>query len=66
MFHCDLRADNGTTGRLECTLVFNYKAQNGGDKVVVHSKAKGQGYPSQNWNAFVERAQEAVKNNTKQ
>ena len=60
-FKFDLRRDSGTSGRLEVTIFFNSTEPKETSGVVVHSKKNGQGYTHQNWTAFEQRVEEAVK-----
>ncbi|CDW74421.1 UNKNOWN [Stylonychia lemnae] len=61
LFMFDLRQDPGTTGRLEVTIVLNYKNQSKASKILIHQKSKGQGYPSSNWNAFTSKVNQALQ-----
>ena len=46
-----MKADAGTTGRLEVTIYPN-SLKSSGDGILVHSKAKGEGFPSRDLKAF--------------
>lgn len=67
-FKVQLNQDSGVTGRLEVTIYFNQQdapAEDAKNGVVVHSKAKGQGYPYTDWKGFDARFAGAVTANTK-
>ncbi len=55
----DLSPDNGVTGRLEVTLFPNQKQASDKGGILIHSKAKGQGYVSSDWAGFEKRFEDA-------
>ena len=56
-YHFILDRDAAATGRLEVEI-----SKKGSDKrVLVHSKANGQGWASSNWDAFDQRVNDALK-----
>ena len=55
MFRMELRQDEGITGRMEVVAYFDKKAPSSLGGVVVHSKAHGQGFPSNDWKKFESR-----------
>ena len=52
VFRFDLRKDKDVTGRLEITICTLAKQA---DKITVHSKLNGDGYPESNWISFMGR-----------
>ncbi|CDW76677.1 UNKNOWN [Stylonychia lemnae] len=66
MFKFDLKQDMMISSRLEVKL--QTKSENARKKsskkdqiIMIHSKLAGQGLPYQDWNAFQERLQDAVR-----
>ena len=67
LFQFELRRDPKITGRLEVIIYFNsQKADKSAKTVNIHSKEKGQGIPSDNWDAFESRLEENMKKNATQ
>ena len=60
-FRFELKKDPGVSGRLEVTIFFNSKEAQDKVGVTVHSKSKGDGYCHQNWTAFEQRVDDALK-----
>ncbi len=64
-FLIGMKSDPGVTGRLEVTIYFNTKNPKEGEGVVVHSKANGDDFTYKNWNKFLAKVADAIKEHDK-
>jgi len=55
VFRMELRQDENVSGRMEVTAFFGKRAPSTQGGVIVHSRAHGQGFPSNDWKKFEAR-----------